>query len=1187
MPSKSSNFDPYHKWLGIPPREQPADYYRLLGLVKFEDDPDVIAIAADQRMAFVQKMAIGQHLEYSQKLLNELARARLVLMDSQKKEVYDASLIQFSDDSSNTVRRRVKDSVSPKRESLKNPKLVDESPTVSVPNVQHSILQWGRSSSGISILLLLCLLATSWGLRFTFFNIEDGNTEELNEPVFFSNAPTPKKDRFTEAVRQTNQEQLDQENSVATKADDQALSTNSSHSDNSSPIPHDDQRTSTSSSKDMPNINQRQDPELVMVAQLKADSGRTILAQTSQKSGLEKYSDTISVLKNNLGSSGNSFSSEIKGVPVRYISVRGVFDLRKQILNYSKALNISESEAEKLVQFVDFKLERQKADSFKGPWGEWKPVDVQVALDYLNQTIDFDSDIVSSGVRNSVITMPLPARLIGVWRNKVSHPIIKQYEFSSTQTDLSLDDLAASQNIPMEIEYEDAINRKFLKELDKNHKLINQSTVSGGFQRVQFNFQSLQQEYLQRAETNELNRFFENEFKDTSAKIRNEHVQKLKERILTPTNLLLFRYIDFGIEDDKAYRYRVSLVLSNPNYNTPFDQVVGPVVAQGELRETPFSQPSDVAVVSPDYAYFVRRVSPPRGISNEIVDMQIFQWYDSGTMIKANLSMEPGDYIGGMGKTHVLRPAEMTFEVEENVEFKTNDLIVDAFVINKLDYNLHKDLKLPKTLTRGDVGVTPEVLVVDSSGNLKSLDPLSYEGARVRYDEYYKGEKGPYEQLKDASKKMSETSGLDALLDGGKSRAMEREMIMMEMDAGPFRLRDRRRNPIRRYPHLENHVIPFSLKQSMEKDITLNFSNMSLGNALKMIADEADVEIEIDREVLVATGALNSPVQNLQLTKTTALTAIHQLIKEYEDLCVILDEAANLVRVTSISNANSNGWTPHVFKPEMSPDNKVNNSSASSNEANRAHPHFDVIWRLGSSPSETNAKANLSLLEAKIFINREVALERRPVCITPYLGQDQTLQFAIVSKKTSQEFSVDLEIRSERFQSVFDQHVDMKYMPIWVADYRNGKSDFITAVWIKGSNLWLHRSNTVFPTALLQVKQFEDEGYSVLRFSAGNDQGSVRLLMMKVVSETQLHHSLQKHEVEQLLAQSNQKRPLWIEARWQLSNGSDLRLYDVVLQNTYEPKDWRVELNISPNEFDDKQKVMRRTNYYPELLNAR
>ena len=32
----TSSFDPYHRWLSIPPEEQPPDFYRLLGLRQFE-----------------------------------------------------------------------------------------------------------------------------------------------------------------------------------------------------------------------------------------------------------------------------------------------------------------------------------------------------------------------------------------------------------------------------------------------------------------------------------------------------------------------------------------------------------------------------------------------------------------------------------------------------------------------------------------------------------------------------------------------------------------------------------------------------------------------------------------------------------------------------------------------------------------------------------------------------------------------------------------------------------------------------------------------------------------------------------------------------------------------------------------------------------------------------------------------
>ncbi len=41
-------FDPYHVWLGIPPTNRPLNNYTLLGIAEFEDDPRVIANAADR-----------------------------------------------------------------------------------------------------------------------------------------------------------------------------------------------------------------------------------------------------------------------------------------------------------------------------------------------------------------------------------------------------------------------------------------------------------------------------------------------------------------------------------------------------------------------------------------------------------------------------------------------------------------------------------------------------------------------------------------------------------------------------------------------------------------------------------------------------------------------------------------------------------------------------------------------------------------------------------------------------------------------------------------------------------------------------------------------------------------------------------------------------------------------------------
>lgn len=85
-------FDPYHKWLGIPPSQQPPTHYRLLGLEAFESDRDVIDAAANQRTSYLQDLAAGEHGAASQKVLNEVAAARRCLLNPNAKTAYDDEL---------------------------------------------------------------------------------------------------------------------------------------------------------------------------------------------------------------------------------------------------------------------------------------------------------------------------------------------------------------------------------------------------------------------------------------------------------------------------------------------------------------------------------------------------------------------------------------------------------------------------------------------------------------------------------------------------------------------------------------------------------------------------------------------------------------------------------------------------------------------------------------------------------------------------------------------------------------------------------------------------------------------------------------------------------------------------------------------------------------------------------------
>jgi len=94
MSTAALPFDPYREWLGIESHEQPADFYRLLGIARFEADLTRIAAAADQRMALVRSFQTGPRVIYTQRLLNELSAARIALLSPPSKAAYDAALAQ-------------------------------------------------------------------------------------------------------------------------------------------------------------------------------------------------------------------------------------------------------------------------------------------------------------------------------------------------------------------------------------------------------------------------------------------------------------------------------------------------------------------------------------------------------------------------------------------------------------------------------------------------------------------------------------------------------------------------------------------------------------------------------------------------------------------------------------------------------------------------------------------------------------------------------------------------------------------------------------------------------------------------------------------------------------------------------------------------------------------------------------
>ncbi len=156
----------------------PPNHYRLLAIDLFESDAEVIDAAANRQMAYLQQRAIGEHAALSQRLLNEIAAARLCLLNPQKKHAYDGELkaksgnvaVGTSSNDPSPASVAPHDPVpAPKLDKPASLPISRTKPTSSSPSKPHhrSLLgkswQWiGLVASGITVVLVLAG-AFLWG----------------------------------------------------------------------------------------------------------------------------------------------------------------------------------------------------------------------------------------------------------------------------------------------------------------------------------------------------------------------------------------------------------------------------------------------------------------------------------------------------------------------------------------------------------------------------------------------------------------------------------------------------------------------------------------------------------------------------------------------------------------------------------------------------------------------------------------------------------------------------------------------------------------------------------------------------------------------------------------------------------------------------------------------------------------
>jgi hypothetical protein len=146
----------------------------------------------------------------------------------------------------------------------------------------------------------------------------------------------------------------------------------------------------------------------------------------------------------------------------------------------------------------------------------------------------------------------------------------------------------------------------------------------------------------------------------------------------TDAETVLVRAIDYTVEPDSVYRYRLRIVVNNPNYKR---QNVAPGVDNTSKELTgPWSEPTASVDVLDDVAtYALGKAPQPAERKSAAVQFQVVRWDAvTGLTIVKTFDHAPGQIVGDVIAAAVPKHPDFKGTTSQTVDFVTRQIMLDA-----------------------------------------------------------------------------------------------------------------------------------------------------------------------------------------------------------------------------------------------------------------------------------------------------------------------------------------------------------------------------------------------------------------------------------------------------------------------------------------------------------------------------
>ncbi|MGH7202682.1 MAG: hypothetical protein ACREJB_18900, partial [Planctomycetaceae bacterium] len=105
--------------------------------------------------------------------------------------------------------------------------------------------------------------------------------------------------------------------------------------------------------------------------------------------------------------------------------------------------------------------------------------------------------------------------------------------------------------------------------------------------------------------------------------------------------------------------------------------------------------------------------------------------------------------------------------------------------------------------------------------------------------------------------------------------------------------------------------LPATVAERLKMPILAEFNRTPLEEAFTAIGDSIQVTFTLDGEALEGAAYTRNMPQTFNLGTAPAIRAVAEILKQYDQMCIVVDEKTKTVTVTTKKAATDRGLTPY------------------------------------------------------------------------------------------------------------------------------------------------------------------------------------------------------------------------------------------------------------------------------------